>query len=187
MDYKKINDNELLYLISDNNDEYKKVLFEKYKPIVLALAKKYNAMNTDTAIDFEDLVQIGYIGLNNAIRFYKDTHSIFYTYANFCIEHTLAKEVYKRNYRKGRNHFLFISYDDEKMNFYAKEEIESESVYFFNLFVRLKNFLDFFDSLVFELRFNGFKYKEIAILLDVKESKVDYSIQKTKRKLKKRL
>ena len=71
MDYKQINDNELLYLISDNNDEYKNAVFEKYKPIVLAKAKTYCKINKDSSIDFSDLVQIGYIGLNNAIRFYK--------------------------------------------------------------------------------------------------------------------
>lgn len=187
MEYKEINDNELLYLISDNNDDYKKVLFEKYKPIVLSLAKKYNAINIDTAIDYDDLVQIGYIGLNNAIRFYKEDNCLFYTFACFCIDHALSKEVYKTLYRKGRNNYSFISYEEDKLNSIIRVEEEKETLHFSELFLKVKNFLDFFDALVFELRLNGFKYKEIALLLDVKESKVDYSIQKTRRKLKKSL
>ena len=58
-------------------------------------------------------------------------------------------------------------------------------MHFLDLFVQAKNALDFIDSLIFELRLNGFKYKEISMLLDIKESKVDYSIQKARRKLKK--
>lgn len=185
MDYKEINDNELLYLISDNNDEYKDVLFEKYKPIVLALAKKYSTINKDIAIDTDDLVQTGYIGLNNAIRFYKSDHCLFYTYACFCIEHALKKEVYKRKYRKGKNHYSFISYEDHKNLFCYIQESEMTNMHFLDLFVQAKNALDFIDSLIFELRLNGFKYKEISMLLDIKESKVDYSIQKARRKLKK--
>ncbi len=187
MKYKEINDNELLYLISDNNDDYKKVLFEKYKPIVLALAKKYNKINIDTAIDFDDLVQIGYVGLNNAIRFYKEDNSLFYTYACYCIDHALSKEVYSKIYKKGRNNYSFISYEESKTDFNNDLESKMENARFFNLFLKIKNALEFFDALVFELRLNGFKYKEIAVLLDVKESKVDYSIQKTRRKLKKSL
>ena len=80
MDYKNINDNEILYLISDNNDEYKNILFEKYKPIVLSVAKTYMKVNTDTVLDYDDLVQIGFLGLNNAIRFYKEENSLFFTF-----------------------------------------------------------------------------------------------------------
>ena len=28
------NDNELIYMINDNNDEYRYILFNKYKPII---------------------------------------------------------------------------------------------------------------------------------------------------------
>ena len=187
MEYKEINDNELLYLIADNNDDYKKILFEKYKPIVLAIAKKYNAINIDASVDFDDLVQIGYIGLNNAIRFYKDDNCLFYTFACFCIDHALSKEVYKKIYRKGRCNCTFISYEEDQLNAIIRLEEEKDHLHFSEVFLKLKNFLDFFDALVFELRLNGFKYKEIASLLDVGESKVDYSIQKTRRKLKKSL
>lgn len=187
MKYQEINDNELLYLISDNNDEYKNILFLKYKPIVIAMAKKYNRINNDKSMDFDDLVQIGYIGLNNAIRFYKHENSLFYTYACFCIDHALSKEVYRKLYKKGKNNYTFISYEEDKMNISESDEPKKENLRFLYLFSRIKNALDFFDSLVFELRLNGFKYKEIAILLGVNESKVDYSIQKTRRKLKKSL
>lgn len=182
MDYREINDNELLYLISDNNDDYKNVLFEKYRPIVFALAKKYSKINKDISIDIDDLVQIGYIGLNNAIRFYKIDHCLFYTYACFCIEHALKKEVYQKMYRKGKNHYSFVSYEDNQKQIWNDETTNMHST---TLFIKIKNALDFVDSLIFELRFNGFKYKEIASLLDIKESKVDYSIQKSRRKLKK--
>lgn len=184
MDYKNINDNEILYLISDNNDEYKNILFEKYKPIVLSVAKTYMKVNTDTVLDYDDLVQIGFLGLNNAIRFYKEENTLFFTFACLCIRNAVAKEVYKRNYKKEWNHYVFSSFD-EKNHSDLNQITSQDTVYTKDLFYRIKNNLLFFDSCVFVLRMSGFRYKEIAILLDTKIEKIDYSIQKTRRKLKK--
>lgn len=183
MDYKGINDNELLYLISDNNDDYKNVVFEKYKPIVLAKAKNYYKINKDSLLDFNDLVQIGYIGLNNAIRFYKEECGLFYTYACYCIEKAMSKEVYAKLYKKGKGKCTFVSYED---SVFGDDEVYKNQYYDdYAAFTRIKNFLDFFDAQVFELRLNGFKYQEIATLLNVTVTKIDYSIQKMRRKLKK--
>lgn len=183
MDYKGINDNELLYLISDNNDDYKNVVFEKYKPIVLAKAKKYYKINQDISIDYNDLVQIGYIGLNNAIRFYKETSGLFYTYACFCIERALSKEVYKRVYKRSKGQYSFVPYDE----FVLDDTKAYKNQYYndYDAFTKIKNCLDFFDAQVFELRLNGFKYQEIGVLLDLTFDQIDYRIQKIRRKLKK--
>ena len=112
MDYKGINDNEILYLISDNNDYYKEIIFEKYKPIVIAMARQYNRINKDASVDFYDFYQAGMIGLNNAIRFYKPKGNIFYSYACVCIRQEMAKEIIKFNYKKNKNQYLFVTYDD---------------------------------------------------------------------------
>lgn len=61
-------------------------------------------------------------------------------------------------------------------NSYLEEEI-----------INFKHSLDFRTSLVFELRYNGFKYREIATLLDISIGIVDASIHNCKEKLKKSL
>ena len=53
--------------------------------------------------------------------------------------------------------------------------------------INFKHTLSTNESMVFELRYNGFKYKEIANLLDVSLSCVDNCIHRIKTKLKKYL
>ena len=82
MDPKKIheyaseNDYELLYLISENNEEANEVIFKKYNPIIEYYAKKYLPLVSNKGIDYNDLYQEGLIGLNSAIEGYRDQKDI---------------------------------------------------------------------------------------------------------------
>ena len=175
LDYKKINDNELLYLVAENNDEYANVIYKKYKPIVLAIAKKYSALICDRYMDYDDLVQCGFLGLYYAIRCFKDKGFLFYTYACLCIRKAIEKEVYNKN--KKRMKYNYIAYNE---NNYHEYDIYHDN----NLFVSIKNILKPIDSYVFELRINGFSYEEISFLLDLNKRQVDYSLQKIRKKIK---
>ena len=76
--------------------------------------------------------------------------------------------------------------DEKKIDFYnlVSEDVNSlnnpitylESDLLFNKIINFKNSLPMIQSLVFELRYNGFKYKEIASLLDISISVVDNCI-----------
>lgn len=47
-DYKNLpDDGELLYMLSDNNDETKLVIAKKYKPVITYYANKYSAYVED--------------------------------------------------------------------------------------------------------------------------------------------
>ena len=39
--YNKENDNELIYLVSESNEDAKELIYEKYRPIIEMKAKKY--------------------------------------------------------------------------------------------------------------------------------------------------
>ena len=55
-DYKNLpDDGELLYMLSDNNDETKLVLAKKYKPVITYYANKYSVYVEGKGIDFNDL------------------------------------------------------------------------------------------------------------------------------------
>ena len=82
---KKYNDYELCYLIKDNNDKALEIMISKYSPIVKSYANRYKDYVKDTSIEYEDLLQEGYIGLYKAIQNYKDDKYLFYTYANHLI------------------------------------------------------------------------------------------------------
>ena len=87
MDYKKINDYEVVYLVKENDEEARKIIFNKYIPIVRKLASKYSMSAKWARVDFDDLVQEGLIALNDAIDKYdENSGALFYTFACICVE-----------------------------------------------------------------------------------------------------
>ena len=190
MNYKNLNDNELLYYVSDNNSDGNYYIYKKYEPIVLAIAKKKYDLLENRIYDFDDLVQYGYIGLQRAIdNFNQKRNVLFYTFAVYCINKEISKSIFLSNNRYSRTSAYKYSLYDDKMYFniesddnnIIEERILEEKIYRFNLT------LDFDSSSVFLLRISGFSYNEIALLLDIKIKRVDYIIQKSKNKLKKYL
>ena len=86
MEYKDLNDFELVSYVADN-EEVTDFLFEKYRPLISSLAKKLYNANQNIGLDYNDLVQEGMVGFSTAINTYsehKDT--LFFTYAKKCIE-----------------------------------------------------------------------------------------------------
>lgn len=196
MDYKNINDYEQLYLISENDDIAKELMFNKYRPIILSIANKHYTKLINRRIDLEDLVQEGYIGLFSAMNcFSEKANACFYTFCMICIDRQIRS--YCRKYTSPKNEIINTSYsidlhNDTKdlINIDEKDDelsIRNPEVYFSNnlLYEKLisfKNELPIQESLVFELRCNGFKYKEIAKLLDISISRVDNCIHIFKEK-----
>ena len=196
MDYKNINDYEQLYLISENDDIAKELMFNKYRPIILSIANKHYTKLINRRIDLEDLVQEGYIGLFSAMNcFSEKANTCFYTFCMICIDRQIRS--YCRKYTSPKNEIINTSYsidlhNDTKdlINIDEKDDelsIRNPEVYFSNnlLYEKLisfKNELPIQESLVFELRCNGFKYKEIAKLLDISISRVDNCIHIFKEK-----
>lgn len=197
MDYKNVNDYEQLYLISENDDEANNIIFKKYKPKIYSLAHKYYNMLIDTKIDVDDLIQEGYVGLSNAIKTFKESeNTCFYTYTVVCIERQM--QTYCRKFNSKKNKSLNMSYsidgldrdDNITSSIYLKENEYSNNnpytylsnSYYNELCINFKHTLPMVESLVFELRCNGFKYKEISNLLDISLSHVDSCVHRIKEK-----
>ena len=192
--YKNINDYEQLYLIRENDDEEAKdIIFSKYKPIVLSIAKKYCNHTINGEID--DFIQEGYIGLYRAIcSFNEKENTLFYTFCVICIERQIRS--YFRRFSTAKNkiytsHYS-LDYDFEDLSF---EEVIAdnknidpklliERLDYNKMITRFKHSLDFKYSLVFELRCNGFKYREISKLLDIPISSVDNYVHVCKYRLR---
>lgn len=198
MDYRNINDYEQLYLIRENDDEAKETVFQKYKPIIVSIASKYYGYLKERGIDREDLIQEGQVGLYKAINAYKETEdACFYTFCIVCIEREI--KAYCRKYTSLKSEVLNTAYsinqqDNEDIIFYESELIDGSifnpDIYVLNndvyhKLINFKNSLTFKQSLVFELRYNGFKYREIAELLDISINSVDNYIHKYKPKFMK--
>lgn len=193
MDYKEINDYEVLYLVSEDMDASFDILFQKYLPIIKAVAKRYFLFGQNHGVEFQDLVQEGYLGLNNAITTYNSSlNTIFYTYACLCIERNIS--AYCRSISAQKHELLNTSISDDKYSctlvedfsdmcsFYKFDTFELQEVLLENLYL-----LNLDTRCVFLLRFHGFSYMEISKLLDISLSMVDAQLSKARRFMKKRL
>ena len=186
MNYLDFNDNELLYMVGENTDYSYDVFYKKYFPIIKSIAKKYLNLVNCCGGDFEDLIQEGYLGLHGAISSYRDDcHTIFYTYACVCIERKI--QAYCRKLTSKKNVVLNSSLPD----FEYSSNLVQDSSFFSTFYSDTSNLisylfemsysLDLKSRCVFELRFNGFTYREIATLLDMPESTVDSQIIKIRK------
>lgn len=201
MNYKDVNDYEMLYLIGEKDEEAERILFGKYRNLIMKIAPKYLAFIQNRGGDFDDLVQEGYIGLYSAIKNYQaSTNTLFYTFAHVCIERQMVTYCKKLSTNKNEvlnySYSLDITLDDVRdplvESIASAEKDPLESVVILDCIQRIiefKNQLPDDVACVFELRMNGFTYQEIARLLDFSKSKVDSimcrirsRVQKTKLK-----
>ena len=68
MNYREINDYEQLYLIKENDDDSFNLVFQKYRPIIISLAKRYYKKVNYHYCELDDLIQEGYIERNDMPR-----------------------------------------------------------------------------------------------------------------------
>ena len=187
MDYKRLNDYEILYMVKENSDDARDLMFEKYSPIIKKLANYYYSCNKNMGADYDDFFQEGLIAFNKAINLYDENRDIlFYTFAPAVINRHL--QTFARNLKVKKNEVLNYSLRAEDTLYNVedfKQSFDKSSIE--NIFSKLVNSLDLKYSSVFELRFNGFSYKEIAILLDLPISTVQSRISKIKAILLKKL
>lgn len=96
-----LDDGELLYMISDNNEEASEAIYKKYEPVISYFAKKYSSYTDGKGIDYNDLYQEGLIGLMQAIDKFKDQKDIkFSTFAFLCIKRKIISLVRDVNRKK---------------------------------------------------------------------------------------
>ena len=197
MNYRDYNDYELLSYVSEKNEEASEVLFEKYRPLILATANRLFCYCKNTGLELNDLVQEGMLGLNLAMNsFDEEKDASFYTYAKTCIERKIITQVVasRRLKHKVLNDSLSLENTDDNNsdyvyditdNSYNPEEILFNSENQKNLVTQVSKLLTDFEAQVFELKMNDFDYKEIAEILDKEIKSIDNALQRIKVKLKK--
>lgn len=196
MEYRDFNDYELISYIHDGNEDANNILIKKYAPLINKVALKMLPYCKGNGLELEDLVQEGMIGLNHAIERYKEQEDIlFFTYAKKCIERKIISVVVGSNRNKNKVLNESVSYDNDENQIikYLQDKnpspleevvnIEKEE----DLLKEFKKNLTNFEKQVFELHISGFKYKEIAELLNKTPKSIDNTIQRIKTKLKKQM
>ena len=197
MDYKTLNDNELVYLCAENNEDAANILIEKYKNCILATLKEYLKEYNVVGMEISDLYQEGLIGLIHAINTFDENKEVtFYTYANACIKSTLISAM--RNTFRMKNRILNNSFpldkliDDTNYNYYEifndtnsdpdklifKEEEKVEKIN------KIKSKLSKNEKNIFELRLSGLNNSEVAELIDKDKKYVENAMFRISKKFK---
>lgn len=187
MEYKDINDFEVLYLVEENQSDYKSIIFKKYKPILSKLSYSYYSRLKNCGYDYDDCYQEALIGLNYAIDNFKiNKNAVFYTYAILCIKGKLnsfyTKAVGVKN--KILNESLYCSSDDmPDIEDLSITYFDDTFLSFYDKVLKFKNSLNDVQSQIFELRYNGFSNKDIALLLDISSRTVSNNLCMIKNKM----
>lgn len=194
MDYKDLNDYELVYQVREKDDVAYGILLEKYSHLISMIAKKYYSHNKNIGLEYDDFYQEGMIGLMRALDDYEPSNTLFYTYATLCAKRQIETCI-KGNLRM--KHSLLnnslpvneplnvdsdISLEELIPSDYSVEkEIDFNELY--NKLINHKYDFSFEDSQVFELRLNLFTIGEISCLLCLTRKNVDYRLRKIRKKL----
>lgn len=190
------NDYELVALAKENNEEAINIIYQKYQPLIYKKARYIYNIIGSKGIELSDIIQEGMIGLEEAINRYNEKdNTLFYTFANLCIDRKMRTLISKVNRDKHKILNEAVSYDtndDEEISLlnyiYDKtdnpeyglisEEEEEE------LYQKIKSQISDFESTVFDLKIQGFTYKEIASILDKDPKTIDNALSRLKTKIK---
>ena len=183
------NDFELVSLIRENNEEAREILYNKYKPIIVKKSTDQIYKLGSYGMEINDLIQEGYIGLDNAINcFNEKENTSFYTFALLCIDRQIITYIKKNTNNKAMilndainlddgKEYLFRDNTDIEGSFINKEDAKE----FINL---ICDSLSDIEKKVFSLKLEGYYIGEIANLLN-KDTKVIYNtLQRMKYKIK---
>lgn len=194
MKYKDYNDYELVSMIAEADEDAEKIIYEKYKPLIIQTAKKYIPYFQNKGVEIADLIQEGYIGLSEAIKNFKDNKDAkFSTFAVLCVERQLKSYLTTANRQK--HHYL-----NNSISLYEKSESplieilasdEQNPIHYVVNKDNIKNILNelyskFTDieKQVFELKMANFSNNEIAEILDLTYKQIDNTTQRIKQKVK---
>lgn len=196
MNYKNINDYEVLYMIGESDELSYSIMYDKYHPLISNLANKYYNNYKGCGLDYDDLYQEGMVALNNAIREFNDNNNcLFYTYSLVCIKREMERLIKKSMRLKHMvlNNCISMDKSIGESDLFIEDIIEdpkknnSDNLLEIKLskkILDLKYNLSDRQAMVYELKLNNFTNKEISLLLDINYKAVDNSLRLIKSKLK---
>lgn len=173
-----VSDDELVYLIRQNNEEAKRLLFLRYETFKRKILEKtdyslYRNLD-DNAID-----SIYYESIIEAINNYEYEKGYFFFFVKEVFEKKLIA-YYRKYIYKSRNEILLKDYDEENISFELCDDYNYQSdVLDFNLIVNYIKKEDPLSYQVLILWLKGYRYTEISKCLNIPEKKVYYLLNKS--------
>lgn len=190
MNYKNYNDYELISMVRENDEFSYYSLFEKYKPIVKNISKEFYDRYSDYGYDYDDFIQEGYVGFQNALNKYDSSKGVlFYTFVELCIRRRLLS--FTKNItlpKRNISNKYFVSLDDLDVrdnSVSLNDELDYEDT--MNIIKDVLYSLDLKYTAPFELKMNNFSLKEISTLLEVSINSVSYRVNLVRDEIRMRI
>ena len=183
--FQSCSDEELIKLCKSGDQDAYSTLVGRYVFAVRSRASIY----VNSGIDFEDLVQEGFIGLMNAVDAYdNDFGTSFSTFAFLCIDRKILdavkKSLSKKQIPKHALVFLEDSFDIESNKSENPESVIISKENLFGLKEKIAKNLSKKEQEVLNLYLSGDSYLEIAERLSCSQKSVDNAMQRIRKKLK---
>lgn len=189
-------DNELLYLVSEKNEDAINLLYEKYKYIVDITVNKYIRSAYALNVDMDELYQEAYVGYADAIKSYNDDKKMqLRSFISLCVERRLQNFIRRNNTSKIKVLKEAYSFDNEIGNDLTladivgdnrnnPEVIKEERESLKKLRESIDAVLNSSEKEVFKLLLNDFSYEDIAAILGINLKKVYNIVYRIRAKIK---
>ena len=186
------NDYELVFLAQSGNEDAINTLYQKYKPIIIKKSKNSIVFADHHGIDINDIMQEGFIGLDEAIKsFTQDTDATFYTFALLCIDRQIMNYIRKMTggKRKPLNEAISITESlentiddgtDLELSILGKDNNA-------NMVNDIRKLLTKFERTVFDLKLKGYSFDEMGKILNKDKKSIYNTFQRIKLKIKKNI
>lgn len=193
-----LNDEELVYMINENNDEAKDAIYQKYSSMIHKEIKKVKNTAYALKIDYSDLIQEAMLGFSNAVNTYNEEEDAkFGTYATLCVRRKLLNFIEKHRTAKSHSLNSALSLDAEMIekggeyihflkeidgreplnNVIINEELSEVSE-------KMDKVLNENERLILEYSVMGKKPDEIAEIMGISPKKVYNILYRARKKIK---
>ncbi len=196
-DFKKINDYEMLFLVSEKNEEAEEILINKYKNLINKYIEAYKNVALQNGLEECDLYQEGLMGLASAIKtFDQSKEASFYTYANICVKTKIQTAIRNSSSKKNSALNQSVSLDNltnsQTTSYYdiicdSKNDIsdkllkEEEQK---RIFKEINKNLTEFERQVLKLKVNSYSNDEISKILQKDKRSIENAINRIRNKYK---
>ena len=194
-----MSDEELIYLMHEEPESAKDIIFDKYNYLIDIYIKKYARVIHVLQIDEQELRGEALLGFSDGIKSYnQDKDASLSTFLSLCIHRRIRKYIEKQARQKYKviNEALSLDYvkdgetsplmdilsDDNKFNPLEKLTISETTN---EIIEGAKKELSAFEFEVFSYMLQGEKYQSIAAKLNKTPKQIDNTIQRIKLKMHK--
>lgn len=189
----------IISLAKNNDEESIEKIIKRYRKMILVVIKEYSLWLK--MIELDDFIQEGNIGILKAIKYFDGSRNVqFSTFVKLCIKtrlisfvtssslekhNILTNTIYNGKSLTKEGEFKSIVEEISGSDRFNPEKILCIKELYNELKIFFEKELSLFEQEVFVRLFKGYSYKEICVNLKEKPKKIDNTIQRIRKKLKK--